>query len=124
MDRTQANADGSGLQSTAFGRDRRDLANECGDRLATVGETHAFCRGRPLGQRQSRPPLLRWPDRPRDEAATAIGADIAQMPLDAIGAEGAFVGADARFGGGRRQVLVAIFAIRPKFERHVFSPRR
>ena len=26
-------------------------------------------------------------------------------------------------GGVRRQVLVAIFAIRPKFERHVFSPK-
>jgi hypothetical protein len=42
------------------------------------------------------------------------------MPLDAIGAEGAFERADARFGRVRRQVLVAIFAIRPKFERHVF----
>jgi hypothetical protein len=42
------------------------------------------------------------------------------MPLDTIGAEGAFEAADARFSRGRRQVLVAIFAIRPKFERHVF----
>jgi hypothetical protein len=42
------------------------------------------------------------------------------MPLDAIGAEGAFERADARFSRVRRQVLVAIFAIRPKFERHVF----
>src|ERR1700722_3918944 len=45
------------------------------------------------------------------------------MPLDAIGAEGAFVSADARFARVRRQILVAIFAIRPKFERHVSSPK-
>ena len=57
------------------------------------------------------------------EAAAAIGADIAQTSLDAIGAEGAFESADARLGGVRRQVLVAIFAIRPKFERHVVSPK-
>ena len=124
MDRTQANADGSGLQSTAFGRNSHDLANEFSNRLAAVGEAHAFRRRRPLGQQQSRPPLLRWSNRPWGEAATAIGADIAQMPLDAIGAEGAFVAADARFGGGRQQVLVAIFAIRPKFERHVFAAKK
>ena len=118
MDRTQANADGSGLQSTAFGRGRRDLANECGDRLATVGETHAFCRGRPLGQRQSRPPLLRWSNRPRRKAAAAVRADIVQFRLDAIRAERAFVRADAGFRRIRRQVFVAIFAIRPKLQRH------
>ena len=68
----------------------------CSDILATVGQPHALRRGRPVGERRPGPPLPRWPDRPRDEAAAAIGTDIAQMPLDAIGAEGALVGADAR----------------------------
>src|ERR1700677_3121671 len=45
------------------------------------------------------------------------------MALDAIGAEGALEAADACFARVRRQVLVAIFAIRPKFERHVPSPK-
>ena len=78
-------------RSAALGRGRRNLSNEFSDLLATVGQPHALRRGRPAGQRRPRPPLPRWPDRTRDEAATAIGADIAQMPLDAIGAEGAFV---------------------------------
>ena len=42
------------------------------------------------------------------------------MPPSAVGAEGALIGADARIERIGRQVLVAIFAIRPKFERHVF----
>ena len=46
------------------------------------------------------------------------------MPLDAVGAERAFVGADARVRSIRRQVLVAIFAIRPQFERHFRYPKK
>src|ERR1700677_2006814 len=44
------------------------------------------------------------------------------MPLDAVGAEGAFVTADARLKRSGRQIPIAIFAIRPKFERHVPCP--
>ena len=61
------------------------------------------------------------PDRPRHEAAAAVRADIVQLGLDAIGAEGALVAADARLGRCRRQVLVAIFAVGPKLERHAPS---
>ena len=38
----KANADGSGLQSTAFGRNSHDLENEFSDRLGAVGKPHAF----------------------------------------------------------------------------------
>src|SRR6266478_9230697 len=61
-------------------------------------------------------PLGLWPDRARHKAAAAIRADVEQHALDAIGAERALVAADPRIGRVRRQILVAIFAIRPEFE--------
>ena len=47
-----------------------------------------------------------------------FGHTLASLCLDTIGAEGAFIAADARFRRIRRQVLVAIFAVRPKLQRH------
>ena len=44
--------------------------------------------------------------------------NIAEFRLHAIGAEGAFVGADARLRRRRRQVLVAIFAVRAELQSH------
>ena len=64
------------------------------------------------------PPLGGGPDRPRHKAAAAVRADIVQLVVGAIRAERAFVGADPRFRCIRRQVLVAIFAVRPKLQRH------
>ena len=66
----------------------------------------------------ARPPLVRGPDRPRHKAAAAVRADIVQLVLDAIRAERAFIGADPRVHRIRRQVLVAIFAVRPELQRH------
>ena len=60
----------------------------------------------------------RGPDRPRDKAAAAVRADIVQFGLDAVRAERALVAADARFRRVRRQILVAIFAVRPELQRH------
>ena len=50
----------------------------------------------------------------RDEAAAAIGADMAQHVFDAVGAERALIAADARLGGFRRQVPVAALAVGSK----------
>ena len=61
---------------------------------------------------------VRGPDRPRRKTAAAVRADIVQFVLDAIRAERAFIGADPRFRRVRRQVLVAIFAVRPELQRH------
>src|SRR4029077_20229949 len=63
-------------------------------------------------------PVVRRPDRPGREAAAAVGADIAQHILDAGGAEGALVAADARLERGGRQRLVAMLAGRPQLEHH------
>ena len=65
----------------------------------------------------------RGPDRARREVAAAIGADV----LNAARRRSrrkmcAFEGTDTRLHRVGREVFVAIFAIRPKFERHVFSP--
>src|SRR5581483_4310376 len=76
-------------------------------------------RGGALGDAQTGPPLGHWANGPRRETAAAIRADIMQDGLHAVGAEGAFIRADARVGRIRRQVLVAIFAVRPKLECHV-----
>jgi hypothetical protein len=89
-----------------------------GDFVETVGEMHPLVRQRPLRHRLSRPPLPGRPDWPRDKTTTAVRAHIMEFVLGAIRAERALVRADARFHRGRRQVLVAIFAIRPELQRH------
>src|SRR6185436_5204811 len=63
-------------------------------------------------------PVLRRPDRPRDEAAAAVGADVAEHALDAGCAERALVAADPRRGGIGRQRLVAVLATRAKLQHH------
>src|SRR6056297_452544 len=66
-------------------------------------------------------PGLHRANRAWHEAASASRADIMQHVLDAISAVGAFIGADARLGRLRRQVLVTQFAIRAQFE-HRWPP--
>src|SRR5438552_2355 len=70
--------------------------------------------GAPLGLRA---------DRARHKAAAAIRADVEQRMLDAIGAERALITADPRIGRVGRQILVAVFAIRPEFEHAPPLPR-
>ena len=79
--------------------------------------TRSFDAGREASPRPG-PPIVRRPDRARREAAAAIRTDVAQLIVDAVGAEGALVGADARLRAVRRKILVAIFAIGSKRECH------
>ena len=70
------------------------------------------------GEAYPRPPLIDGANRPRHKPAAAIRTDVENLGLDAGGAEGAFVGADARIERIGWQVLVAIFAIGSKLQRH------
>jgi hypothetical protein len=60
--------------------------------------------------------LARWPDGARHQIAAAVGADTLEFGLHAIGAEGAFIGADAGVLAVGRQVAVAAFAVGSQFE--------
>src|SRR5215475_6890830 len=86
--------------------------------VGRVFQMHALVRRLMLGDAYASPPFARRADRARYEAAAAVRADIGKLGLDAIGAEGAFVGADPRVKRVRRQVLVAIFAVRAELQRH------
>src|SRR5579864_9450362 len=79
---------------------------------------HPLVRRYVLCDAHAGPPFPRGPDRPRCKAAAAVRADVEQFRVDAVRAEGAFVGADARVGRIRRQVLVAIFAIGTELQGH------
>ncbi len=74
--------------------------------------------------RHPRPPGPRGPDRPGREPAPAIGADIGQPPLRAVGAKGAFIAADPSLRRVRRQILVTGFAIGAQGQGHGVSPIR
>src|SRR5882672_2086711 len=82
---------------------------------------HTFVRRRMFCHRHTRPPFLRGPDRPRHESAAAVWAYVLKLVFDAVRAERAFIGANPRFRRIWWQVLVAIFAVRPKLQRHGIS---
>src|SRR5665213_569054 len=58
------------------------------------------------------------PDRPRNETAAAVRANIMKLVVDAVRAERALIAADARFRRIGREIPVAIFAIGSKLQRH------
>jgi len=64
---------------------------------------HTLARGRSLRNREPGPPLGRRANTARREAAAAVRADIVQVVVDAVGAEGALERADARKGRRGRQ---------------------
>jgi len=64
-------------------------------------------------------PVLGRPHGSGNEAAAAVGTDIVQDGIHAIGAERAFIAANARVGGFRRQRLVAVLAAWPEFKHGV-----
>src|SRR5262249_9663547 len=72
--------------------------------------------GRVLAEIVAAVPVVRRPDRAGRKAAAAIGADIAQHRIDAVGAEGALVAADAGLERGGRQRLVAVLAAWTEFQ--------
>src|SRR5258708_8033970 len=88
------------------------------DVIQTVFQMHALVRRQLLDGADAGPPFPGRPDRPRHEAAAAVRAYVVQLGLDAVRAEGAFVSADPRLHRIRRQVLVAIFAVRSELQRH------
>src|SRR5271165_140058 len=101
---------------------RRDVSEARAERrniLEAVGEMNARLRRRTFRDGKPRPPLCRGANGPRLEAAAAIRADIVELALDAVDAEGAFVRADAGERGVRRQITVAPLAIRSKLQSHV-----
>ena len=79
-----------------------------------------LCARRVLAEEVIAFPISRWSDRPGDKPAPAVGADISQDRLDASRAKRAFVGANARIEGRRRQRSVAVFAGRPELQ-HRYS---
>src|ERR1700722_19483280 len=79
---------------------------------------HPLGRWRMFSDRHAGTPLLRGPDRSWGKTAAAVRADIVQPGLDAVRAERAFKRTNARLRRARRQVLVAIFAVRPELQRH------
>src|SRR4051794_22817909 len=96
---------------TLLGRDVAYRRDERRQLRPVPLQVHALGGRRPLGEREPGAPLAGRAYRPRHEAAAAVRADIVQHALDAVGAEGALVGADPRVGRPRRQVLVAVLAV-------------
>ena len=82
---------------------------------------NSLLRRRLRSQTYAPSPLLCRPDRPRRKASATVGTHVGELFLGAVCAKGAFVRADARLGGCRRQVLVAIFAVGAEFENHVYE---
>lgn len=90
--------------------------------VETVFEVNALRRSRVLCERHPWPPFPCWPDRPRDKSAAAVRAHIAELVLDAVRTERAFIATDARLRRIGRKVLVAIFAVGPELQRHCSRP--
>ena len=66
-------------------------------------------------------PICRRTDGPGNKSAAAVGAYVVQYRVHAVSTERAFVGADPRLGRIRRQIPVAIFAVRSNLQRHGLS---
>src|SRR5260221_2779717 len=86
--------------------------------LEAVLQMHALVGRRLLVDADARPRRGHGPDRPGYKTAAAVRADVVQFVLGAVRTERAFVGTDPRLRRVRRQVLVAIFAVRPELQRH------
>ena len=71
---------------------------------------------------KSRSPFPCRTDRARYEPVTAVRADVGQFRLHAIRAKRALIGANPRVGRIRRQILIAILAIRPRLQSHLRPP--
>jgi PAS domain-containing protein len=90
----------------------------CRDIVMTKRQMDPLGRRRVFSGRYARPPFGCRPDRARDKTAAAVRAHIVQPLLGAVRAERALIAADARFRGIRRQIPVAIFAVRSQLQRH------
>jgi hypothetical protein len=89
-----------------------------GDILKIELEMDAFARWWMRLSAHAGTPRCGRPNGARSETAAAVGAYIVELVLHAIRAERALIAADARFRRTRREILVAIFAVRSKLQRH------
>src|SRR5579862_1665753 len=106
------------MASALRGRNIPDALRVRLDVVVAVGQRHALGRRRPLGDGKPRPPFGCRADRPRLKTAAAVRADVEQYVVDAVGAEDAFKGADARNSRCRWQIAVAAFAVRSQLKGH------
>ena len=104
--------------SAVFGSNIPKLRRMRRNIFQTVFQMDALVRRSLLDDADPGPPLGCGPDRSRCEAASAVRAYIVQFVVGTISAERAFVGAYPRFHCVRRQVLVAIFAVRAELQSH------
>ena len=104
--------------------DRREFTNKGRDLLWRIRKAHALRRCGPLASES--PDLHARAGRigRGSKSAAAVGTYIAQDGVDASRAKGAFVGTYPRIRRVCREVLVAIFAVRSEFERHLSIPLR
>jgi hypothetical protein len=92
-----------------------------GDIVKTEFEMDAFARWWVRLGAHAGTPRCGRPDRSRSETAAAVGAHIMELVLDAVRTERALIAADARFHRICGEILVAIFAVRSKLQRHGVS---
>lgn len=87
-----------------------------GDVFQIVFQAAPLGRGRLIRKADLGTVVQRGADRARHKAARAIGADVLQHTLNAVGTKGAFVTAYPRLCGVRRQVFVTHLAIGSEFQ--------
>jgi hypothetical protein len=97
-------------------QDGADSCREGLDLLESVRRVPPPLGGWIMGEADAGPPGVFRSDRSRDEPAAAVGTDVSQDPIDTVGAERAFVAADPRLGGLRRQIPVTELAVGSKVE--------
>ena len=104
------------VDSTLLWRDVFDGHNKRIDVINRVIQFTPLRSGRLMRDTDARPAIHSWADRSRLKTAATVRADVMQNRFDTGRAECAFVGAYSRFGRINRQVLIAIFTVRPEFQ--------
>jgi hypothetical protein len=88
------------------------------DIVEGIFEMHALVGWWVPCDRYARPPFLCGTDWPRSESAPAIRTYVRELVFGTVHAECALIAADAHIRRMRWQILVTIFAVRPKLQRH------
>ena len=101
-----------------LGRRHRDRLGERSVGVDVDGAMLSLGRRRPLAEIIGTFPAHCRPDRPRGESSTAVRADVPQDGVDTLAAERALERADHRVGRRRRQIGIAVLAVRAEFEGH------
>jgi len=106
------------VQLPLLGRDLFDRLRMRRDLGERIFEMHALLGRRMLCDRDARPPFSFGTNRPWRKSAPAIRTYVRKLGLGTVHAEGALIAANARLRRMRRQILIAILAVRPKLQRH------